>query len=427
MINASNGFHVWSERYDRELTDIFALQDEITQAIAEVLRVKLSPQTAAPRRYEPNLRAYDAYLKARDLWFKRTTPEWLVRFRELLERAIELDSKFALASCFLGVYYTMQANFGFKLASEVIPSAVAAEKEALRVDPSLPEAHALLAVCVGELDYDWSKAEQHRRLAMTCEPVSRDVLFRHGNHYLLPVGRTHDALDAMKRGLQGDPLNLLYRHHYARGLCLACRLEDAETELRTILEIDDNDPHALGTLGSICAQQRKYDEALVLTEKAHALMPWSKLAVGQLAAILVRTGGVSRANDLIDKLKTETASGDPLGWWFFTLCAGKLTSPHNGRKCDRAALHALRSGPGSVPTAHAQVARAIENDESSELSLALTPVGLQTALPVTRMCALRIDERDPGSRETPHASMCSPRIPGGWLANRKLDRPRVSW
>ena len=324
LINASDGFHVWSERYDRELTDIFAVQDEITQAIAEVLRVKLSPQTAAPRRYEPNLRAYDAYLKARDLWFRRTTPEWLVRFRELLERAIELDPKFALASSFLGMYYTMQANLGFKVASEVIPSAVAAEKEALRVDPSLPEAHALLAVCIGGFDYDWSKAEQHWRLAMTCEPVSRDVLFWYGNHYLLPVGRTVDALDAMKRGLQGDPLNLLYRHHYARGLRLACRLEDAETELRTILEIDDNYPHALGTLGSICAQQRKYDEALVLTEKAHALMPWSKLAAGQLAAILVRTGGVSRANALIDKLETETASGAPTGMVVFHALCGEI-------------------------------------------------------------------------------------------------------
>ena len=324
LINASNGFHVWSERYDRELTDIFAVQDEITQAIAEVLRLKLSPQTAAPRHYEPNLRAYDAYLKARDLWFRRTTPEWLVRFRELLERAIELDPKFALASSFLGMYYTMQANLGLKLASEVIPSAVAAEKEALRVDPSLPEAHALLAVCIGGFDYDWSKAEQHWRLAMTCEPVSRDVLFWYGNHYLLPVGRTVDALDAMKRGLQGDPLNLLYRHRYARGLRLAGRLEDAETELRTILEIDDNYPHALGTLGSICAQQRKYDEALVLTEKAHALMPWSSLAAGQLAGILVRTGGVSRANALIDKLKTETASGAPTGMVVFHALCGEI-------------------------------------------------------------------------------------------------------
>ena len=324
LINASNGFHIWSERYDRELTDIFALQDEITQAIAEALRVKLSPQTATPRRYEPNLRAYDVYLKARDLWFSRTTPEWLVRFKELLERAIELDPKFALASSFLGMYYTMQANLGFKLASEVIPSAVAAEKEALRVDPSLPEAHALLAVCIGGFDYDWSKAEQHWHLAMTCEPVSRDVLFWYGNHHLLPVGRTVEAVDAMKRGLQGDPLNLLYRHHYARGLRLAGRLEDAETELRTILEIDDNYPHALRTLGSICAQQRRDEEALVLTERAHALMPWSSLAAGQLAAILVRTGDASRANALIDKLKMETTSGAPTGMVVFHALCGEI-------------------------------------------------------------------------------------------------------
>ena len=157
-----------------------------------------------------------------------------------MERAIELDPKFALAYSFLGMYYTMQANLGLKSAREVIPSAVAAEEQALRVDPSLPEAQALLAVCIGGFDYNWNKAEQHWRLAMAREPLSCDVLFWYGNHHLLPVGRTVDAIEAIERGLQGDPLNLLYRHHYARGLRLAGRLEDAEAELRSILEIDDN-------------------------------------------------------------------------------------------------------------------------------------------------------------------------------------------
>ena len=155
LINAVDGCHLWSERYDSELTDVFAVQDEIAVATAEVLRVKLFPEAAAPRRYVPNLRAYDMYLKARDLWFGGTRLELLSRFKDLLERAIELDPKFALAYSFLGMYYTMQANVGLTPAREVIPSAKAIEREALGVDPSLPEAHALLAVCIGAFDYEW--------------------------------------------------------------------------------------------------------------------------------------------------------------------------------------------------------------------------------------------------------------------------------
>ena len=114
----------------------------------------------------------------------------------------------------------------------MIPWAMEAEQQALRVDPSLPEANALLAVCIGCYEYDWPAAERHWRLAMAREPVSRDVLFWYGNHYLAPVGRAIEAVDAMERGLERDPLNLIYRVLYARGLRLASRASDAEAELR---------------------------------------------------------------------------------------------------------------------------------------------------------------------------------------------------
>src|SRR5262249_27928881 len=158
----------------------------------------------------------------------------------------------------------------------------AIEQEALRIDPDLPEAHALLAVCIGGYEHDWNRAERHWRLAMPREPGLRDVLFLYGNHHLLSIGRTNEAIDAKGAGLQGDPLNLFYRHLYARGLRLAGRFADAEIELRSILEIDDNYPHALGTLGSLYAQQGRFDDALRLSERAHQLMPWSALIVGQL-------------------------------------------------------------------------------------------------------------------------------------------------
>ena len=96
----------------------------------------------------------------------------------------------------------MLANLGFKPAHEVMPLARAAEEEALRVDPALPEAHALLGVCAGGFGHDWIGAEHEWRLAMAREPISRDVRFWYGNHYLLPIGRVAEAVETMARGLQ---------------------------------------------------------------------------------------------------------------------------------------------------------------------------------------------------------------------------------
>jgi serine/threonine-protein kinase len=318
LIKVANGFHLWSERYDREMTDIFAIQDEITQAIAAALRVRLSP---AVRRYEPNLHAYEAYLKSRDYWFK-PTPESLTLVKQSLEHAIELDPKFALAYSMLGIYYTMHANLGIRPSREVIPLARAAELDALRVDPALPEAHALLAVCDG-IDYQWSEAERRWRVALAHEPASRDVRFWYGNHYLLPIGRPAEAVDAMTWGLELDPLNLLYRHHLAVGLRHAGQLENAESELRKVLAIDDNFPLALETLGAVCAQTGRFDEALALTEKVYALTPWSSPIVGQFAALLVRAGATSRADELIEKLRRGEVCGAPAGLALFYAMRGE--------------------------------------------------------------------------------------------------------
>ena len=114
LVKVADGFHLWSERYDRELTDIFAIQDEITHAIAASLRIKLAPEPAV-RRHVPDLRAYQAYLEARDAWLK-PTPESLARVKELLHAAMAIDPKFALPYSLLGGMYTMLANVGLKPA-----------------------------------------------------------------------------------------------------------------------------------------------------------------------------------------------------------------------------------------------------------------------------------------------------------------------
>ena len=328
LIKVTDGFHLWSERYDREITDIFTIQDEITEAIAGALRVKLSPKGVVARRYEPNLLAYDAYLKARQQWFQGTA-ESQIQFKALLDRAIELDPKFALPYFLLGAQYSMDANLGISPARKVIPLGRAAEQEALRLDPSLPEPHALLA-CFAGYEFDWDGAKRHWQLAMASEPASlsavkvSDIRFWYGNHYLLPIGCAAEAIKEEESGIQEDPLNLLYRHLFAAALQHAGKLGDAEAELRKILEVDENFSLALGTLGAVCAQQGRVEEALAFTEKAHALRPWENPIVGQLAALLVRTRATTRAEGLIDRLRSSNTYLAPTGLTVFHAMCGEF-------------------------------------------------------------------------------------------------------
>jgi serine/threonine protein kinase/Tfp pilus assembly protein PilF len=324
LIKVADGFHLWSERYDRELTDIFALQDDVTHAIANALRVKLSRETASLRRSTPNLRAYEMYLKALDQW-SRPSSDSLVRVKEFLDQAVALDAEFADAHCALGLYYSMQAGLGLKPTREVIPLARAAVREALRIEPSMSEAHALLGVWAGGYDnYDWHEAERHWHVAMGGAHVSHHVHFWYGNHYLVPLGHFTDALAEMKKGIEGDPINLLYRHHFACGLRNADQIDEAEAELRRVLELDENFAMAVGTLGSVCAQQGRFEEALTLSERALVLTPESNLIVGQLAALLVRTGAASRAETLLDGLRPGTACGAPAGMAVYHAMRGEF-------------------------------------------------------------------------------------------------------
>jgi tetratricopeptide (TPR) repeat protein len=269
----------------------------------------------------PNLRAYEAYLKARDLWY-RATPETFAEIKAMLEHAIALDSQFALPYSLLGGCYTMLANMGFKQAHEMMPLARTAEEEALRVDPALPEAHALLGVCAGGFEHDWIGAEREWRLAMAREPISRDVRFWYGNHYLLPIGRVAEAVETMAKALEEDPLNLVYRHHYARGLRHLGRLDDAAAELRGILDVDANFPWALETLGAVYAPQGNSEEALALTERAHVLTPWSYTVIGQLAALRERAGDRKSADTLLKALGTGEGYGASTGLAIFHAMTG---------------------------------------------------------------------------------------------------------
>jgi serine/threonine-protein kinase len=318
LISAADGSHLWSERYDRDMADAFAIQDEIAIAIAGALKVKLSVQPAAQRRHEPNLAAHEAYLKARYHWGK-LRPESIARCKEYSEQAIALDPEFALAHCGYADYFLAFAAAGYLPAHEAMPLLREEAQEALEIDPSQPEAHAMLGIVAGVYDYDWKEAERCFCLALAHDPVPPSVRQWYGWFYLLPMGRTEEALAQLEQGLKSDPLNVMARITLAAALLWAGRLAEAQAEAHKALEFEESHVMALSVLPLIYARQEKWTEALHFAEKASSLS-----AIGILAGVLRRMGEVKRAEELIQRIMPGEAYGAPSGLTFFYLVCGEI-------------------------------------------------------------------------------------------------------
>jgi serine/threonine-protein kinase len=316
LINAANGYHLWSERYDREMVDVFAIQDEIAEAIASALKVKLSAEAAPVRRHTPRIPAYEAFLRGRHL-VRKATPESLARGRECLERAIALDPDFALAQAELASYFELLAGLCLLPACEALPRAREAAQRALEKDPELPEAHAELAAVALYLDYDWALAGHHLRLALARDPVPPTVRHIYGFFYLLPQDRIREATLELARALEEDPLNSQCRTQFAVLHWAAGNHEEASRQFRQVLEIDEGFWLALLIYGIWQAIDGKLDEALPLAEKAFAIAPYIPASVGLLAGVLSRTGDFARSKQLIQGLGDGTAYGCPLGFVIF--------------------------------------------------------------------------------------------------------------
>jgi TolB-like protein/tRNA A-37 threonylcarbamoyl transferase component Bud32/Tfp pilus assembly protein PilF len=311
LITAVDGSHLWSERYDRQLADVFAIQDEVAEAIATALRIKLSDDRTALQRYIPALPAYEAFLKARhDL--QKWTSESLTKGRENLERALALDPGFALAHSELGWCFFGLLTENCMLPGEAVALMDTHARKALEIDPSLPDAHAVLGLAA-TVDYNWNEADRRFRLAVAREPVTPAVRYFYSSRILATRGRMKEGEQEMQRLIQDDPLNLLWRAALGMYFVATDRFVEGEATLRQVLELDPTFWLAYTWLGLIRLRRGLLAEALPLIEQAHSLVPSNWFQIGLLAGVLERTGDTTRAAPLIEKLGDGTAFGAPAG------------------------------------------------------------------------------------------------------------------
>src|SRR5579863_673294 len=180
LINAEDGYHLWSERYDREMTDVFAMQDDIAAAIAAKLQLKLGPSPAVARHYTPSLPAYEAFLKGRH-HLAKLAPDTIARRKEFFDQAIALDPGYVEPYLALAGSYTTLAIEGMP-AKEMMPLTRSLARKVLELDPSERRAHALLGSVGALYDWNWKEAQERFRLARLGDPVPFEARAAYASH-----------------------------------------------------------------------------------------------------------------------------------------------------------------------------------------------------------------------------------------------------
>jgi eukaryotic-like serine/threonine-protein kinase len=235
LVNIADDSQVWSERYDREMSDVFAIQDEISQAIVEKLKLGMRIQTA--RAHQPDVEAYHEYLKGRH-WAQKLTPEALERAEQFFNSAIALDAAYALPYCGLAWCYMTASTSGAAPARRNFPRARIALQHALDRDPSLADARLLLGVIRGVMDYQWAAAGSEIRAALDSGLVTPEAYVLYARLFLWPNGRIEEAAAAFQKAQALDPLSPMVAYSLGELRWIEGREADARALFRQAAELD---------------------------------------------------------------------------------------------------------------------------------------------------------------------------------------------
>jgi eukaryotic-like serine/threonine-protein kinase len=289
LIEVQGSRSIWGDTYQRKTADIQAVQKEIARSVSEKLRLKLTgaDETQLAKTDTESGEAYEAYLKGRYYWNKRTD-EGFKQATAFFQEAIDKDPKYALAYTGLADCYTLRSDYGFLPPKEGYALAKGAVTLALKYDDSLAEAHTSLASIKAVQDWDWQGAENEYRRAIELNPKYPTAHHWYAAQLLLQ-GRLDQALQEIKTAQQLDPLSLGINKDYAVILLYARDYDKALEQCRKTLEIE---PH-FGAMSTYTAQiyelQQKYPEATAELEKAHAADPDDSeitYALGQAYALM---------------------------------------------------------------------------------------------------------------------------------------------
>jgi serine/threonine-protein kinase len=312
LINAADGYHLWSSSYDREIRgvdDVLALQNEIAHAIVGALQIRLGTGDTMPlvRRFTENAEAYDLYLRGRYFWARRTAPE-IQKAIEYFGRAIERDPSYAIAHSGLADAYIVAANHRTTEPEVAFPRAQAAALKALALDSSVAEAHVSLGRVLTNYEWDLARAERAFRRAIALSPSYSVAHSWYGVWLLKPLGRFDEAIREIRIGMQLDPLAHFMHNNLGIVLYYARRYDEAIEEFRQALEAVPDWSFAHFCLARAYRAKGMLGEALAEYQTALRLNPYDAQVLAEIGSLYATTG---RRKEAIKVLEQVRARSDP--------------------------------------------------------------------------------------------------------------------
>jgi len=302
IVDARNGYGLWSGKFEADEKGLFNLRDDIALKILESLKVSLlrEARSRVVKNYTVNPEAYNLYLQGRYFWNKRMTAD-VKKAIDYFNQAVALDPNFALAYAGLADSYLVLPQYGEYRTSEALPKAKAAVSKALAIDDMLAEAHTSLA-CVKEIELDYPAAEIEFRRALELNPNYPTGRQWYSN-FLQRMARLDESLAEMKRALELDPLSLIINVCQASLFLDRREVDQAIEQCRKTLELDPGFGQGQWLLG-ICLQQKgMLDEAVSELEKANKLYGSSPYALGDLGNAHAASGKKTKAMEVVSTLK----------------------------------------------------------------------------------------------------------------------------
>jgi TolB-like protein/Tfp pilus assembly protein PilF len=308
LVNVADGYHIWSERYDREMIEIFEIQDEIARSVADRLKLTLAADRHHAKPSTTNIEAYQLYLKGRALLYKRGAG--ILRSLECCQRAVALDPEYALAWAGLADSYTTLGYYGAALPEESMPKSMEAARRAVAFGPSLAEAHNALAMASLMGKWDKATAEREFLCALHLNPAYVQARDWYALFYLQQAaGRLEDGVAQAKLAVECDPLSAYANTIFGLTCVYAGKLEEAARVLQRAVELDPESYLSRWCLLAGLHVMGKFDEAIAVGELALAMSGRQAWAIASLATVLADCGKPADAEALYAELMARTRRG----------------------------------------------------------------------------------------------------------------------
>ena len=255
--SVADGYHLWSDTFQRELKDVFAVQDEISKSIVNTLQLKLAKSPARP--LPENLETYDLYLQGRYHW-RRWRMEGAENAIQFFEQAVAKDPKYAQAYTGLADSYAWLGFFGALPPNEAMPKSRQFAQKALELDDSLADAHTSLGYVKAFYEFDWPGAEREFKRAVQLNPNSSGAHFGYGIAYLCPLGRSAECVQEMKLSRDLDPLSPVANTYLGLALVFDGQPDAAVLQYKKALSLDSSFAEAHLSLATAYQDAGRFDQ-----------------------------------------------------------------------------------------------------------------------------------------------------------------------